>query len=126
VTINRRHHERFVMSPMYTPVSVRLLDSERFSLEGHAYDISEGGMMFELDRAIEAGTPIAAQITLSEHAIGDIGPGRSIFVFGNVVWADDSDAGPVRLALAFTQFARLGDKERLLRQLGSGRYARAA
>jgi hypothetical protein len=106
---------------------VRLLDSEQFTLEGHAYDISEGGIRFELDHPIAPGTPIAMQITLPiSQAESDIGPGRSVFVMGNVVWIDDSEPGPVQMALVVTRYARLGDRERLLARLASGTYARAA
>lgn len=113
---------------MYTPVSVRLLTDEKFSLEGHAYDICEGGAQFELDRGLEPGSPIALQITLPRSVAGDeiTGPGRSIFVFGNVVWLDDSEPGPVRMAIAFTRFARAGDRERLLDSLTRQRVSRAA
>jgi hypothetical protein len=113
---------------MYTPVSVRLLDDDSFALEGHAYDVSEGGCQFDLDRAIEPGTPVAMQITLP-IGLGprDIGPGRSVFVFGNIIWLDDDDcAGPVRMAIAFTRFARAGDCDRLVRQITSGILRRAA
>lgn len=124
---NRRRFERFALRPMYTPVAVSLLDSEQFMLEGHAYDISEGGIRFELDRPIAPGTPIAMQITLpTDRADADIGPGRSVFVMGNVVWIDDSEPGPVQHALVITRYARLGDRERLLQRLASGTYARAA
>ena len=122
---NRRRFERFALRPMYTPVAVRLMDNEQFTLEGHAYDISEGGIRFELDHPIAPGTPIAMQITLPTSQ-GDIGPGRSVFVMGNVVWIDDSEPGPVQMALVITRFARLGDRERLLKRLSSGTYARAA
>jgi PilZ domain len=124
--IDRRQHARFVTEPMYTPIAARLLESEVFDIEGHAYDISEGGLRFELDRPIAPGTKIAMQITLpSFHA--DIGPGRSIFVFANVVWIEDDDEpGPVRMAAVFTHFARAGDRERLLRQFATGRYRAAA
>ena len=126
-SINKRRFERFHLKACYTPVSVRVVGSETDALEGHAYDISEGGTMFELDEPIETGTGVAMQLTLpitpdqSERESG-----RTIFVFGNVVWLDQSEPGPARMAIAFTQFAKLGDKERLLRQLGSGHYARAA
>ncbi|MBY0112050.1 MAG: PilZ domain-containing protein [Phycisphaerales bacterium] len=122
---NRRRFERFALRPMYTPVAVRLMDNEHFTLEGHAYDISEGGIRFELDHPIAPGTPIAMQITLPTNQ-GDIGPGRSVFVMGNVVWIDDSEPGPVQMALVITRFVRLGDRERLLKRLASGTYARAA
>lgn len=126
-TTNRRQYERFALAPMYTPITARLLDNEEFSLEGHAYNISEGGVQFELDHPIAPGTAIALQITLpTGTAAPDIGPGRSVFVFANIVWLDDEEPGPVRMAATFTRFARLGDKERLLRMISSGRYARAA
>ncbi|NUQ68756.1 MAG: PilZ domain-containing protein [Phycisphaerales bacterium] len=126
--INRRRFERFSLPPMYTPVSVRLLTEDRFSLEGHTYDICEGGAQFELDRGLEPGTPIALQITLPMSFSADEveGPGRSIFVFGNVVWMDDSEPGPVRMAVVFSSFARQGDRERLLNSLTTRRLTRAA
>lgn len=124
---NRRRFERFALRPMYTPVAVRLLENERFTLEGHAYDVSEGGIRFELDQPIAPGTPIAMQITLPvARGEPEIGPGRSVFVMGNVVWIDDSEPGPVQMALVITRFVRLGDRERLLKRLTSGVYARAA
>ncbi len=124
-TINRRRFERFALAPMYTPVAVKLLADDSYDFEGHAYDISEAGVRFELDRPIEAGTPVAICVML---------PGtraeteRSVCVYANVIWVEDDadEPGPVRMAAAFTRFARAGDKERLLGLLGSGRYARAA
>jgi len=101
----------------YTPIAVRRLDEDVFTLEGHAYDISVGGVQFELDQGIEPGTRVAVRIHLPTR-VGDVGPGRAVFAFGNVVWNDDEDVGPVRLAVAFTSFARAGDEERLVRQIG--------
>jgi len=131
-TIERRQFARFLLKPMYTPIAVRTLEEARFTREGHAYDISEGGVQFELDRPIEPGTPVALQITLPCHAEGrhheDPGPGRAVFVTGNVVWIDDDGVpgGPVRMAAVFTAFSRAGDRERLLGQITTGRLARAA
>lgn len=126
-TTNRRQFERFALAPMYTPINARLLENQEFTLEGHAYNISEGGVQFELDQPVAPGTPVALQITLPQGAAeADLGPGRSVFVFANVVWIDDEEPGPVRMAAVFTRFARLGDRDRLLRAMGSGRYARAA
>jgi hypothetical protein len=126
-TLNRRRFERFTLPCAYTSVGVRLLDSERFEFEGHAYDISEGGIQFELDRAIEPGTPVALRVDLPTSMLpDDMGPGRSVFVMGNVVWADDSDVGPARMALAVTRFARQGDRERLVKAFAARRLLRAA
>ena len=124
-TVNRRRFERFALAPMYTPVAVKLLADDSYEFEGHAYDISEGGMRFELDRPIEAGTPVAIRVMLPG---GRSEAERSVCVYANVIWLEDEadEPGPVRMAAAFTKFARTGDKERLLWLLGSGRFARAA
>lgn len=119
-SLSRRRFQRLTLPAMYTGVRVRFMNDEKFTLEGHAYDISEGGIQFELDRGIDPGTPIALEITLPNSfgaEEGADGPGRAIFVLGNVVWIDDSDVGPVRLAMTFTRFARAGDKERLMERL---------
>jgi hypothetical protein len=125
---NRRRHPRFVLSPMYTPITVRLLDDERFLCEGHTYNLSEGGVQFELDKPIAPGTPVAIQVTMP-CAPGEwdgTGPGRSVFAFANIVWLDDAEPGPVRMAAVITRFVRPCDRERLLRQFASGRFALAA
>ena len=124
---NRRAFERFALPTAYTPMSVRLLSQTTFDLEGHAYDISEGGIRFELDEPIPAGTSVAVKLELPGLA-DDAGPGRALFATGNVVWIDDEDIdiGPARMAIAFTTFCRAGDRERLLAQLGQQRYLRAA
>jgi hypothetical protein len=125
--IERRRYPRFSVEPMYTAIKVRFLDRDTFDYEGHAYDVSEGGCRFELDRGIEMGTPIAMQLTLPTMQSSIAGPGRAIFVFGNVVWLEDEDEpGPIRMAIAFTRFARAGDRERLLAELRTGRYRAAA
>ncbi len=127
--INRRRFERFALKPMYTPVTVRRLDGEGTALDGHAYDISEGGIRFELDAPIPSGTPVTMQVVLpagqgNVHAEDE--SGRTVLVLGNVIWLDQSEPGPVQMALAITRFARLGDRDRLLKRLSSGSYLRAA
>src|SRR4051812_44330226 len=117
--INRRRFERFKLQPMYTSVTVSLTDNT--AIEGHSYDISEGGVQFELDEALPVGTPVAMEIKLPSRGQ----PQVCIEVLGNVIWADESEPGPVRMAAAFTAFAIPHDREVLLRHLGAGR-ARAA
>jgi len=130
IPINRRRFERFAVPAMYTPVRVRRLDEPVLARAGHAYDVSEGGARFELDDPIDPGTPIAIQIALpgaQEIRSEDAEPGRAVFVFANLIWVNEEDLpGPVRMAAAFTRFARAGDRERLMHRLVSGRFARAA
>lgn len=125
--VNRRKFERFALSPMYTEVKVCALDEHRPTFLGHAYDVSEGGVQFELDRAIAAGTTVAMELTFpgGYDSFGDEG-GNTVVVIGNVVWADDSEPGPVRMAIAITRFAKDVDRERLIRQLSTQRVKRAA
>lgn len=130
-TVNRRRFERFALSPMYTEVKVCSLDAPLPTLSGHAYDMSEGGVQFELDSGLKPGTPVAMELTFPTGSIGggfgiDDEIGNTVVVVGNVVWTDDSEPGPVRMALAITRFARENDRERLLKHLSRGRISRAA
>jgi len=129
-SFDRRRFARFVLDPGYAPVSIRLLDSDRFDIEANAIDLSETGIRFEADRPIEPGTAVAMQITLPSDAHDDPGPGRSIFVFANIVWLAEDDeefsAGFARQAAVITRFARAGDRERLIKRFGTGRYRIAA
>jgi len=111
---------------MYTPVAVRRLPKGEEILEGHVYDISEGGLMFELDEAVEPGVEMLVQVTLPGS--GEPGPGRSVFAYATLVWdgTDEDEPGPVRMAARFTGFGGAGDRERLLRCLSDGGLERAA
>lgn len=126
---NRRIHTRYHLPSMYTEVAVRELDSDQFRCHGHAYDISLGGMRFELDEVIEPGTPIAVRIQLPGPTIHRDEDRRAIFAMATVVWTEPDDleqGGPVRMACVFRNFCHPGDEQRLLTQLSSGQYARAA
>lgn len=139
--INRRRHDRFELRPMYAGLVVRVLEvaSGLALLDGHAYDISMGGVQLEIDHPIEPGTEVSVEIAMphgrpapaigpkasSEMEIKPI-PGLSVLGVGRVVWVSQDEPGPVRLAVAFREFPRLGDAQRLAEYLGSGRYSRAA
>lgn len=125
----RRRHPRFLLPSMYTSVALRPLDREKFQWEGHAYDISEGGMRFEIDHPIEPGTPVAVRIQLPGAGTLRIAERRPVYAFANVVWLEEDDVdqpGPVRMACVFSRFLQPGDKERLLKRLRSGRFSLAA
>lgn len=126
---DRRLHPRFVLPAMYTAVATRRLDSDAFNSFGHAYDLSEGGMRFEVDEPTEPGTGIVVRLQLPGTAMS-WAERRPVYAFANVVWVEEEDleiaAGPVRMACVFRRFVQPGDLERLQRALGSGRYAMAA
>lgn len=124
---DRRQNPRFTVPSMYSKVMVRLLDEEDFTREGHAYDISAGGVRFELDGPIEAGTPIAMRIDLPHSRVERSTEWRDIFAFANVVWVEWDDApGPYRLAAVFTEFPSIEDAHMLDRRLCAGAYSAAA
>lgn len=126
---DRRQHTRFVLPSMYTAVAIRPLDREKYQWEGHAYDISEGGMRFEIDHPIKPGTTVAVRIQLPGEANLKSSERRPVYAFANVVWLEEDDvdqAGPVRMACVFSRFIQPGDKERLLNRLNSGRFSAAA
>lgn len=121
---NRRQFERFALRPMYTPIVVQPAAEGEEPLEGHAYDIGEGGVRFELDRAIAPGTPAEIVITLPGAQKG----GAQVSATGNIIWLDEDpdEPGPAKMALAFTKFEGPSDRARLLAHLASGRFRRAA
>ena len=124
---NRRIHTRYQLPSMYTEIGVRELDDTEFRISGHAYDISLGGMRFELDEPLGPGTTIAVRIQLPGPT-SDRGR-RAIFAMANVVWLEEDDlenGGPIRMACVFRNFCHPGDEQRLLAQLSCGHYARAA
>lgn len=123
--INRRRHERFSLPPMYTAVTVQVVGEPKIRLEGHCYDISEGGVQFELDDALPHGTPVQLSIELPRSG-DDVDPRREIRVVGNVVWKDESEPGPVRMAATFSRFAASEDKDRLFKHISGGHLSRAA
>lgn len=131
--INRRRFERFATLPMYTAVEVQSPDQPGHTLAGHAYDLSEGGIRFELDRAIAPGTAVTMRVILphglasplDEHAA--FAEPRGVEVLANVIWIDDDGVpGPVRMAAAFTTFLNAADRDRLFDTLAAGSLRRAA
>jgi hypothetical protein len=126
---DRRQHPRYLLPSMYTEVALRLLDEDTFDHQGHAYDISVGGMRFEIDRPIEPGSAVALRIQLPGAESLRAWERRPVFAFANVVWLEEDDLdlpGPVRMACVFTRFCQPGDDQRLLRRLTSGRFSLAA
>lgn len=121
---DRRRHERFSLRPMYTGIALRGPLEEGFPHEGHAYDISESGLRFELDRSIEPGTQVELKISLPG---GGSDASREIMASATIVWlADEEEPGPAQMAAVFRRFACEEDHDRLVRHLASGKFGRAA
>lgn len=110
---DRRAHDRFVVEPMYS--AVRVTPRGRNSgepLEGHIYEISIGGMRFELDEPLPRDSKVSAELTLPGCEVPITVEGRVLRVFDVV-----DDPGPRRMVLEFETFAA-GAEAVLTRYLG--------
>lgn len=113
--VDRRVYPRFRLSPMYTAVTAQVAGEEDVrTLEGHAYDISEGGIRVELDEPVDRGQQMSLFLGL---------PGQTaeILATGRVIWVNDAadDPGPRRMAVQFIEFLSDEDRRRLREFLGA-------
>ena len=107
--IDRRRHPRFSVDPMYSAVSV-LRRGQRE--EGHVYDVSLGGMRFELDRPARRGSTLEVEVSLPGCQEAIRAKARVVRVFDEM-----DDPGPRRMAVEFETFSA-GSKAILERYLG--------
>src|SRR5262249_25028413 len=91
----------------------RPADLSQPHLEGHIYDISEGGARIELDQPLAVGETVAVDLDLP-------GINDPISAAGDVVWVNDDqdDPGPRRMAGVFARSESAADRLRLLVYLG--------
>jgi len=114
VVAEARRHPRLKVSAPYSLIRVRLRGRDRYKWTGHVYDVSEGGLRFELDAPLPAGSEVEVRVML---------PGDNHTTFrasGRVVRLHDheaEDAGPVRMAMTFDTFANAVDQHRLAHYL---------
>jgi Tfp pilus assembly protein PilZ len=121
-SVDRRQHERFRLSPMYSPVTVQHVEGLRMQvLDGHAYDVSESGVRLELDQALQIGERVALLLQIA-------GEERGIGITAQVVWVnpEEDDPGPRRMAMRFLTFSAGSDRRRLIDYIRSGLAPSAA
>lgn len=108
----RRRFDRIAVEAAYTGIRVQRVHQMRMQvLEGHAYDLSEGGLRLETDVPLVPGEHVAISIDL---------PGEdAVFASGRVirVFDEDEDPGPRRAAVEFRHFLTKTDQNRLRRHL---------
>jgi c-di-GMP-binding flagellar brake protein YcgR len=103
-----RRNPRLSLPAMYTLLRVRHVGDQRYRWTGHIYDISEGGMRFELDTPLPAGTEIEVRGMLpGSHQITFHATGRIVRLH------DDEEVGPIRMGMTFTSFNHDIDRQRL-------------
>ncbi len=108
-THDARLHPRLTLPPMYTVFRARPQGAKRFCWTGHIYDISAGGIRFELDAPIKPGTTIEFRATLPSPNPTTINAQGHVVRFHD----DPSELGPVRMALTIDDFPNDTDKLRL-------------
>lgn len=133
---DRREYDRFTVDPMYSAVAVTPVASTRTRrkgasasaspsapaatpAEGHVYEVSLGGMRFELDEPFENGSRVSVEVSLP----GCLTPIRAEGPIVRVFDAED-DPGPRRMVVEFETFA-IGARETLERYLGQKWLRRA-
>lgn len=134
-TNDRRRHERFTVDPMYSAVAVSpLATSNRTSdgcggehvdghveghVDGHVYEVSLGGIRFELDQPLPVGTRVSVEVTLPGCTKPICAEGRIVRVFNEI-----DDPGPRRMVVEFETFV-VGAREYLDRYLSQKWLRRA-
>jgi len=122
---NRRRYDRFLLPVGYTPVQVHCGAGDESAIEGHAYDISEGGICFEVDKALTPGQRVGLTITVPGGHLG--GESTSAFAVATVVRVTDEDEpGPIQHAAAFLSFPQQKERRTLLEAINSGVFQHAA
>jgi c-di-GMP-binding flagellar brake protein YcgR len=95
----QRQHARIDLPVGYAAVRLRAAGSGEPEHQGHIYDLSEGGMRFELDQAIVLDEPVEVDLDLP------CGDGLlAIRARGSAVRFHDEPAdgaGPVRMGMQF-------------------------
>ena len=95
---DRRRYPRLELQAAYTQVQVRRQGRSRYSLSGHAYDLSDGGVLFELDKPLNAGEKVQVRIVTNGAE------GKTIHAAGRIVrLANTGQPGPSLMALAFAK-----------------------
>ncbi len=109
---DQRQYPRYPLPAAYTAVRVRRAGEADYAHEGHAYDISMGGVRFELDEALDAGEHVDLAITLPGRSAGEV------HAHGVMVrMHDPEEVGPVRMGLCFDGLASEADRRELERFL---------
>ena len=119
---NAREHPRLKVPAMYSVVRVRPAGSERYCWTGHIYDVSLGGMRFELDEPLQPGTAVEVRGILPGQAHVTFRASGTIVRFHD----DEPEAGPTRMGMNFASFHSEIDESRLTDYLGDNGLRLAA
>ena len=110
----RRRRRRVNLQPMYTFASLRVLSRRDDPMEGHVINLSETGMIVEIDNLIAIGQPVTIEFTISGlgRLRGDAWPGYA--VAAEVVRIDgvaEFPQGPYRVAVRFVRIPTMAQAQ---------------
>ncbi len=95
--VERRRRPRLDVHAPYTAVRVRREGRKNFSMLGHVYDVSTGGIRFELDRPLDHQELVDVKIQLPGTPRDWISATGRIIRFHD----DPEEIGPTRMVMRF-------------------------
>ncbi len=123
-TAESRRDPRLKVAPMYTLLRAKKPGNKKYRWSGYIYDVSMGGMRFELDEALEPGfeVEVRAMLPFSRHG-AFVATGQVVRLHDE---AEDSPVGPYRMAMRFTSFRCEFDQAHLSEYLSTAGLRMAA
>lgn len=118
----RRAHVRYALPAMHASICVHRIDAMSIRrLEGHVYDISEGGIRFELDEPLDFDETVHFLVDLPAGEGCVSGLARVVRVHD-----EDDDPGPRRMAVRILRFDEQSDRLRLVNHFDHVPHQKAA
>ncbi len=111
---DRRRRRRIALQPMYTSASVRVLARQDGAIEGHVINLSETGMVVEIDDLVGAGQAVTVEFSVAGLGRTRAGDWPTYAVAGEVVRIDDLDdfpKGPYRTAIRFVRIPTMAQAQ---------------
>jgi len=110
----RRRRRRVNVPPMYTQAVVRVMSTKGAPLEGHILDLSETGMMVDLDERLPVGQAVTVEFRVS--GLGRVADDQwSEFAAAAVVVregeAEDFPHGPYQMGLRFVRISTMAQAQ---------------
>jgi c-di-GMP-binding flagellar brake protein YcgR len=111
---DRRQKRRVNVQPMYTFASIRVLAKQEGPLEGHVINLSETGMVVEVDNLIPIGQAVTAEFSICGLGRERENHWPTYAVAAEVVRIDDVTdfpMGPYRTALRFVRIPTMAQAQ---------------
>jgi c-di-GMP-binding flagellar brake protein YcgR len=111
---DRRNKRRVAVQPMYSFASIRVLSLQDGPMEGHVVNLSETGMVVEVDHLIPIGQAVTAEFSITGLGRARADHWPTYAVAAEVVRIDDVTdfpMGPYRTALRFVRIPTMAQAQ---------------